>query len=77
MGSKWTEVARRLGIMEYYIDEVQAQIGWDTQQKTLTILNKFAEDTDLSRWKRTLTKALEDARRKDLRELVEDLVNRQ
>ncbi|XP_046747694.1 uncharacterized protein LOC124412108 [Diprion similis] len=76
LGKSWRDVARYLDVREADIDQIDAQFNSETKEKAFAALKIFADKSDLPYWPKNLKDALEKARRKDLRNLVEDLLSR-
>ncbi|XP_048510532.1 uncharacterized protein LOC105687548 isoform X1 [Athalia rosae] len=74
LGRYWRDVARYLNVKESDIDKIEAQYNTDLKEKAHAALKIFAAESDTNSWQKNLKIALEQARRKDLKELVEDLL---
>ncbi|XP_046466234.1 fas-associated death domain protein isoform X3 [Neodiprion pinetum] len=76
VGKSWRDVARYLDVREGDIDRIDTQFNSDSKEKAFAALKIFAAKSDLRCWSINLKNALEKARRKDLRNLVDDLLTR-
>ncbi|XP_070151487.1 fas-associated death domain protein isoform X1 [Polyergus mexicanus] len=74
LGRSWRDVARHLDIRECEIDAVQSKYPFDLKEQSYEILRLYISQSDMERWAINLIRALEKGRRKDLKELVEELV---
>ncbi|XP_050446654.1 fas-associated death domain protein isoform X1 [Cataglyphis hispanica] len=74
LGRSWRDVARHLDIRECEIDAVQSKYPFDLKEQSHEILRIYISQSDTERWAINLIRALEKGRRKDLKELVEELV---
>ncbi|KAL6439989.1 hypothetical protein ACFW04_002975 [Cataglyphis niger] len=74
LGRSWRDVARHLDIRECEIDAVQSKYPFDLKEQSYEILRIYISQSDTERWAINLIRALEKGRRKDLKELVEELV---
>ncbi|EFN83756.1 fas-associated death domain protein [Harpegnathos saltator] len=74
LGRSWRDVARYLGIRECEIDAVQNKYPCDLKEQSFEILKIYISQSDKERWTIDLIRALEKGRRRDLKELVEDLM---
>lgn len=74
LGRSWRDVARYLDIRECEIDAVQSKYPHDLKEQSYEILKMYISQSDTERWAINLIRALEKGRRRDLKELVEELV---
>ncbi|XP_018395352.1 PREDICTED: fas-associated death domain protein [Cyphomyrmex costatus] len=74
LGRSWRDVARHLGITECEIDAVQSKYPYDLKEQSYEILKIYISQSDIKQWAITLIHALEKGRRRDLKELVEQLI---
>lgn len=76
IGRSWRDTVRFLDIPEYQIDAIQNKYPFDLKEQSYEALKlcicKYSTDS----WKLNLLRALEKARRRDLKELVEELIIR-
>ncbi|XP_032686430.1 fas-associated death domain protein [Odontomachus brunneus] len=73
IGRSWRDVVRHLGIRECEIDAVQSKYPCDLKEQSFKILKTYISQSD-KEWAINLIRALEKGRRKDLKELVENLM---
>ncbi|XP_024886802.1 fas-associated death domain protein [Temnothorax curvispinosus] len=74
LGRSWRDVARHLGIREYEIDAVQSKYPHDLKEQSYEILKIYMSQCNMEQWAINLIRALEKGRRRDLKELVEELI---
>ncbi|XP_011698650.1 PREDICTED: fas-associated death domain protein [Wasmannia auropunctata] len=74
LGRSWRDVARHLGIRECEIDAVQSKYPYDLKEQSYEILKIYLSQSDTEQWAINLIRALEKGRRRDLKELVEELI---
>ncbi|XP_011341229.1 fas-associated death domain protein isoform X2 [Ooceraea biroi] len=74
LGRSWRDVARHLNIRECEIDAVQSKYPYDLKEQSYEFLNIYMALSDTERWAINLIHALEKGRRRDLKELVEELI---
>ncbi|XP_072753538.1 fas-associated death domain protein isoform X1 [Anoplolepis gracilipes] len=74
LGRSWRDVARHLDIRECEIDAAQSKYPFDLKEQSYEILRIYISQSDTEQWAINLIRALEKGRRKDLKELVEELV---
>ncbi|XP_029170874.1 fas-associated death domain protein [Nylanderia fulva] len=74
LGRSWRDVARYLDIRECEIDVVEKKYPFDMKEQCYEILQIYISQSDTERWAINLIRALEKGRRRDLKELVEELV---
>ncbi|XP_076228843.1 fas-associated death domain protein isoform X2 [Nomia melanderi] len=74
IGRSWRDTARYLGIPEYQIEIIQHKYPSDMREQSYQALNLCISKYSTDNWKLSLIHALEKARRRDLKELVEKLV---
>ncbi|XP_011642269.1 fas-associated death domain protein [Pogonomyrmex barbatus] len=74
LGRSWRDVARHLGIRECKIDAVQSKYPYDLKEQSYEILKIYMSQSDTEQWAINLIRALEKGRRRDLKELVEELI---
>lgn len=75
LGRSWRDVARHLGITESMIESIQAKHSLDLKEQSFDAL-RICIGNNGNSWKINLLRALERARRKDLKELVEEMLFR-
>ncbi|XP_015605874.1 fas-associated death domain protein isoform X3 [Cephus cinctus] len=71
LGRFWRDLARHLNIRESEIDAIESQTNLDLKNKAYEALKIFASRSDDDSWKSDLLRALDNSRRKDIREMVE------
>ncbi|EFN73766.1 hypothetical protein EAG_02551 [Camponotus floridanus] len=76
LGRSWRDVARHLNIRECEIDAIQSKYPFDLKEQSYQILRMYISQSNTEQWAINLIRALEKGRRKDLKELVEELVLR-
>ncbi|KYN36547.1 Death domain-containing adapter protein BG4, partial [Trachymyrmex septentrionalis] len=74
LGRSWRDVARHLGITECEIDAIQSKYPYDLKQQSYEILKIYILQSDTEQWAVNLIHALEKGRRRDIKELVEELI---
>lgn len=74
IGRSWRDTVRYLGVPEYQIDAIQSKHAFDLKEQSYQALKLYINQYSDSNWKLNLINALEKARRRDLRELVERLI---
>ncbi|XP_011862808.1 PREDICTED: fas-associated death domain protein [Vollenhovia emeryi] len=74
LGRSWKDVARHLGIRECEIDAVCSKYPYDLKEQSYEILKIYMSQSSTEQWAINLIRALEKGRRRDLRELVEELI---
>ncbi|GAB1868055.1 Death domain-containing protein [Camponotus japonicus] len=74
LGRSWRDVARHLNIRECEIDAIQSKYPFDLKEQSCQILRMYMSQSNSEQWVINLIRALEKGRRKDLKELVEELV---
>ncbi|KAG7188281.1 hypothetical protein KM043_007945 [Ampulex compressa] len=73
LGRSWRDVARHLNIRECEIDTVQNKYPYDLKEQCNEILKNYFMQCKTGSWKIDLLLALEKGRRKDLKEMVQQL----
>ncbi|XP_011160758.1 fas-associated death domain protein isoform X2 [Solenopsis invicta] len=73
MGRYWRDIARHLGIRECDIDAIQNKYPYDSRDQSREMLLIYTKQSDMEQWAINLIRALEKARRRDLKEIVEEL----
>ncbi|KAK0096732.1 hypothetical protein PV326_004592 [Microctonus aethiopoides] len=71
----WRDLARFLDVTEFEIDEIDCNTNLQLNDKALKVLEIFGERSDPSTWQSKLMQALRIVRRRDLTELVDELLN--
>ncbi|XP_044013694.1 uncharacterized protein LOC122856009 [Aphidius gifuensis] len=75
LGRYWTEVARFLDIKEGEIDRIHQNKNFGFKEKSIEVFKLFKSRRGAyNNWQQILIRALNDARRKDLVYLVEELI---
>ncbi|XP_014467523.1 PREDICTED: uncharacterized protein LOC106740719 [Dinoponera quadriceps] len=74
LGRSWRDVARHLGIRECEIDAVQSKYHCNLKEQSFEILKIYISQSNKECWTINLIRALDKGRRRDLKELVEDLM---
>ncbi|XP_011065459.1 PREDICTED: fas-associated death domain protein [Acromyrmex echinatior] len=74
LGRSWRDVARHLGITECEIDAIQNKYPYDLKEQSYEILKIYILQSDTEQWAINLIRALEKGRRRDIKELVEELI---
>ncbi|XP_076247115.1 fas-associated death domain protein isoform X2 [Calliopsis andreniformis] len=74
IGRSWRDTVRFLGIPEYQIDVIQNKYPFDLKEQSYEALKLCISQYSTDNWKLSLLQALEKARRRDLKELVEKLI---
>lgn len=74
LGRSWRDVARHLDIQECQIDMLQAKYPSDLKAQSYEALKICILQSNTNNWKFDLMRALEKARRRDLKEMVEKLI---
>ncbi|XP_012229436.1 fas-associated death domain protein [Linepithema humile] len=73
LGRSWRNVARHLEIRECEIDAIQSKYPFDLKEQSYEMLKIYISQSNTEEWAINLIRALEKGRRKDLKELTEDL----
>lgn len=73
LGRSWRDVARHLNIRECEIDAIQSKYPYNLKEQSYEILKIYMSQSN-TEWAINLMRALEKGRRRDLKELVEELV---
>ncbi|KOX78027.1 Death domain-containing adapter protein BG4 [Melipona quadrifasciata] len=74
IGRSWRDTVRNLGVPEYQIDIIENKYPFDLKEQSYQALKLYMSQYSNNNWKINLINALEKARRRDLKELVEKLV---
>ncbi|XP_076281312.1 fas-associated death domain protein [Lasioglossum baleicum] len=74
IGRSWRDTVRYLGIPEYQIDVIQNKYPFDMKEQSYQALSLCISEYCSDDWKLSLIRALERARRRDLKEMVEKLI---
>ncbi|CAL7943329.1 unnamed protein product [Xylocopa violacea] len=74
IGRAWRDTVRYLDVPEYQIDAIQSKYALDLKEQSYEALKLFMSQYSNGNWKIKLIHALEKARRRDLKELVEKLI---
>ncbi|XP_078039247.1 fas-associated death domain protein [Augochlora pura] len=74
IGRSWRDTVRYLGVPEYQIDNIQNKYPLDMKEQSYKALRLYISEYCIGDWKLKLIHALERARRRDLKELVEKLI---
>ncbi|XP_018367753.1 PREDICTED: fas-associated death domain protein [Trachymyrmex cornetzi] len=74
LGRSWRDVARHLGVTECEIDATQSKYPYDLKEQIYEILKIYILQSDTEQWAINLIRALEKGRRRDIKELVEELI---
>lgn len=74
IGRSWRDTARYLNIPEYQIDEIQCKYPCNLKEQSLEALKLYVSQYDTGSWELNLIRALEKARRRDLKELAEKFI---
>ncbi|XP_076753506.1 fas-associated death domain protein [Xylocopa sonorina] len=74
IGRAWRDTVRYLDVPEYQIDAIQIKYPLDLKEQSYEALKLFMYQYSNVDWKIKLIHALEKARRRDLKELVERLI---
>ncbi|XP_012273015.1 fas-associated death domain protein [Orussus abietinus] len=76
LGYYWKDVARLLDLREHEINAIDAKYHPNLKKKSYEALKFFMEKnaSDKKCWKLKLCRALDTARRRDLKEMVEDIL---
>ena len=76
IGRSWRDTVRFLDIPEYQIDVIQNKYPFDLKEQSYEALKLCISKYSTDSWKLNLLRALEKARRRDLKELAEELIIR-
>ena len=76
IGTNWKDLARILSVREGDIDEIEEEYPRKVQERAYECMRRFIEDTDPSKVQQKLLYALDKCGRRDLREEVEEILNR-
>ncbi|XP_076662160.1 fas-associated death domain protein isoform X1 [Halictus rubicundus] len=74
IGRSWRDTVRYLGIPEYQIDVIGNKYPFDMKEQSYQALSLCISEYCSDDWKLSLIRALERARRRDLKEMVEKLI---
>lgn len=74
IGRSWRDTARYLNIPEYQIDAIQCKYPCNLREQSLEALKLYVSQYDTGNWELNLIRALEKARRRDLKELAEKFI---
>ncbi|XP_017876548.1 uncharacterized protein LOC108622920 [Ceratina calcarata] len=74
IGRSWRDTVRYLGVPEYQIDAIHSKYAFDLREQSYQALKLYMAQYSDNNWKLDLIKALDKARRRDLKELVERLI---
>ncbi|XP_034183476.2 fas-associated death domain protein isoform X1 [Osmia lignaria lignaria] len=74
IGRSWRDTARYLNIPEYQIDAIQNKYPSDLREQSFEALKLYVSQYDTGNWELNLIRALEKARRRDLKELAEKFI---
>lgn len=73
LGRSWKNVCRYMGLKEYQIDEIQNRYPYNLKEQSFQGLHICISQND-PEWKINLLNALEKSRRKDIKEIVEEVL---
>ncbi|KAF3429053.1 hypothetical protein E2986_01638 [Frieseomelitta varia] len=74
IGRSWRDTVRNLGVPECQIDIIEKKYPFELKEQSYQALKLYMTQYSNNNWKINLINALEKARRRDLKELVEKLV---
>ncbi|CAD1473863.1 unnamed protein product [Heterotrigona itama] len=74
IGRSWRDTVRHLDIPEYQIDIIENKYPFNLKEQSYEALKLYMTQYNNNNWKINLINALEKARRRDLKELVEKLI---
>ncbi|OAD62898.1 Death domain-containing adapter protein BG4, partial [Eufriesea mexicana] len=74
IGRSWRDTVRYLGVPEYEIDMIQTKHTFNLKEQSYEALKLYMIQYSDNNWKVNLIRALEKARRRDLKELLENLI---
>lgn len=73
LGRSWKSVCRYMGLKEYQIDEIQNRYPYNLKEQSFQGLHICISQNDPG-WKINLLNALEKSRRKDIKEIAEEVL---
>nr|XP_012148761.1 PREDICTED: fas-associated death domain protein isoform X1 [Megachile rotundata] len=74
IGRSWRDTARYLNIPECQIDAIQCKYPCNLREQSLEALKLYVSQYNTGSWELNLIRALEKARRRDLKELAEKFI---
>lgn len=76
IGTHWRDLARNLSIREGEIDEIEVHYPRNLKERAYECMKRFVKETDPYKVQQKLLHALDGCGRRDLREDVEEILNR-
>ncbi|XP_023716490.1 fas-associated death domain protein [Cryptotermes secundus] len=76
IGTHWRDLARNLSIREGEIDDIEVQYPRNLKERAYECMKRFINETDPYKVRQKLLRALDECGRRDLREDVEEILNR-
>ncbi|KDR11191.1 fas-associated death domain protein [Zootermopsis nevadensis] len=76
IGTQWRELARNLSIREGEIDDIEVQYPRNLKERAYECMKRFIQETEPYKVQQKLLYALDKCGRRDLKEDVEEILNR-